>query len=284
MPKHQNYRQLSSAYYKRFRKHLLPVSVVLGLLISVLYFFMGQLSLLVIIPLLLALIMYLALEIVHQISLITANYHQFGIQQAQSISAIYNLLDPALPLPSMAKWAGNPDFCALIAKQIISSKPDFVLEIGSGVSTIVAALSLKKVGGGTIMSVDHDDRFHLETKNELIIQGLSDIAHVHHGPLSQLDVGTDNYLWYDLSSLGTIPPIDLLIIDGPPGRLQRHSRYPALPLLFDKLSRNAVIILDDGRRKDEREVAEMWSNKYGLESRFVETEKGTFILSRISNQ
>jgi predicted O-methyltransferase YrrM len=277
--KRGNYRPLSGAYYKRFRKFILPVSVPLGLLISALYFTLGNLSYFLVIPLFLALIMYLALEIVHQVSLMASSNHQYGIQHAQSISALYHILDPALPLPSMAKWAGNPDFCALVAKQIISSRPSAILEIGSGVSTVVAGLALKKTGG-MILSIDHDDRFYLETEKELNRHDLSDIARVHHSPLSQIDVGTDSYLWYELSFLDMISSIDLLIVDGPPARNQKHSRYPALPLLHDKLSENAVIILDDGRRQDEREIAEMWAKNYDLEYRFVETEKGAFVLSR----
>jgi len=277
--KRGNYRPLSGAYYKRFRKFILPVSFALGLLISALYFILGELSYFLVIPLFLALIMYIALEIMHQVSLIASSNHQYGIQHSQSISALYHILDPALPLPSMSKWAGNPDFCALVAKQILNSRPHTILEIGSGVSTVVAGLALKKIGG-TIISIDHDDRFYLETEKELHRHDLSDIARVQHSPLSQVEVGKDSYLWYDLSFLDKISSIDLLIVDGPPARIQQHSRYPALPLLYHKLSENAVIILDDGRRQDEREIAAMWAKNYDLEISFVQTEKGAFVLSR----
>ncbi|MES9855801.1 MAG: hypothetical protein ABW166_04240 [Sedimenticola sp.] len=40
----------------------------------------------------------------------------------------------------------------------------------------------------------------------------------------------------------------MLVIDGPSGFIQKHSRYPALPLLFDKLSNNGMVFLDDAAR------------------------------------
>ena len=45
---------------------------------------------------------------------------------------------------------------------------------------------------------------------------------------------------------------DLLIIDGPPGSLCPLSRAPAFDFFRDRLSKQCVILLDDGHRDDER--------------------------------
>ncbi len=278
--KQHKYRPYYSDYYKSFRRLILPISLTLGILAYALYFFWGSLSFVVIIPLTLALILYLLLEVVHQVSLIMGNHYQFGIQQAQSIQAIYTILKPELPLPSMAKWAGNPDFCQLIAKQILTSSPQVILELGSGASTIVAGLAQRRTGG-RIISVDHDDKFLTETEFEIQSHKLTDLTRDLHCPLTEVTVGTNTYLWYDLSLLGEIPTIDLLIVDGPPGRTQKHSRYPALPLLYDKLAEDAVVLLDDGNRKDEQEIVTLWLNMFDdLDAKYIGTEKGAYLLFR----
>ncbi|MBI4680020.1 MAG: hypothetical protein HY753_02110 [Nitrospirae bacterium] len=59
-------------------------------------------------------------------------------------------------------------------------------------------------------------------------------------------------------------------------------RYPALPLLIEKLVNNAVIILDDVGREDEKNVVDAWLKEYkGFEYEYYPTEKGTVILRKV---
>ena len=61
--------------------------------------------------------------------------------------------------------------------------------------------------------------------------------------------------------------------------LQKHSRYPALPLLFDKLSDSCVIFLDDATRNDEKEILAFWQRDFpNLEHTFFETMRGGAML------
>ena len=72
-------------------------------------------------------------------------------------------------------------------------------------------------------------------------------------------------------------------MDGPlqQGETRRKIRYPALPLLVDKLGRRAVVLMDDGSREDERGVAQMWGEEYPqFERQDIPSEKGTLILRR----
>ena len=43
---------------------------------------------------------------------------------------------------------------------IFSIKPDTILELGSGVSTIISAYCLKKIGNGKIISLDHEKEYY----------------------------------------------------------------------------------------------------------------------------
>ena len=102
--------------------------------------------------------------------------------------------------------------------------------------------------------MDHSKEFSDKTKHEIKKHNLEDYAKVIYSPLKK----QNNLKWYDISPLDKIESIDLLIIDGPPIKLGRNARYPAIPFLFDKLSDNAIILLDDARRKNERETIKLW--------------------------
>lgn len=72
-----------------------------------------------------------------------------------------------------------------------------------------------------------------------------------------------------------ISNVDLLVIDGPPEATGNWARYPALPLLREKLRSGAVVVLDDTHRADERAILEAWAH---LGSGYEESDKG---LSRL---
>ena len=94
-------------------------------------------------------------------------------------------------------------------------------------------------------------------------------------------IGERSWLWYDLDALEDVTSIDMVIVDGPPGNIQRLARYPALPLLADRLSDKAVVVLDDCFRHAEKEIVARWLRDYpGFTDQTIGTEKGTVILRK----
>src|SRR6185295_577572 len=78
-----------------------------------------------------------------------------------------------------------------------------------------------------------------------------------------------------------IEPIDLLVVDGPPGDVGDLARYPALPLLHERLSDNAVILLDDASRRDMRLILDLWLREFdNFDLERIDTEKGAAILRK----
>jgi hypothetical protein len=74
-----------------------------------------------------------------------------------------------------------------------------------------------------------------------------------------------DYMWYDprcCDALADVRDAGLLLVDGPPRSVSWRARYPALPLLKKHLAHDAVVILDDARRIDERAIARAWGKKY----------------------
>ena len=76
------------------------------------------------------------------------------------------------------------------------------------------------------------------------------------------------------------PGDQVLIIDGPPGNNNPETRYPALKEFKDKLSPNAVVILDDVNREGERKLAEDFEAALpNHELVILNHEKGAAIIS-----
>jgi predicted O-methyltransferase YrrM len=208
-------------------------------------------------------------------------YKQF--KQIESLFSIFNSLKISQPLPSMGGWVISPDFGKIIVDLVFEKKPKLILEASSGVSTLLASYCLKQLGEGNVISLEEENKYAEVSNNALIKHGLKDIANVIHAPLKEIEIEGKKWIWYDLTEIKDIKPIDMLIIDGPAqyGREQKMIRYPALPLLFDSLSDEAIIILDDADRQDEKNIVDLWLKQFNcFEVERIDTEKGTVILHR----
>lgn len=216
-----------------------------------------------------------------QDSRLTKDYYQI-----ESLFSIFSLVQIRHPLPPMREWAISPDFAKQLIALIDQHQPQSIVEISSGISTVIMGYCLEKIGQGQILSLEHDERFAKISQANLQSHHLQDIATVVYTPLKPIELNGQTWRWYDLDQLQLkhkLPDrIDLLVIDGPPGDLQSLSRYPALPMLFQALSENGVVILDDGDRADEQEIVRRWQQEFGLESERILNEKGAFILRRAS--
>lgn len=202
-------------------------------------------------------------------------------RQMESLFSLYSVLKINKPLPPMRGWAISPDFANIIMSLIYELRPKVVLEASSGVSTLIAAYSMRELDCGRLISFEHEESYAGKTIQNIALHGLQDVAKVIYSPLKDVDVHGERRLWYDISSLKAIESIDLLIIDGPPRDVNELARYPALPLLFDKLSDRAVVLIDDADRKDEREIIDRWLKEFSCFTReAIDTEKGAAILRR----
>ena len=203
-------------------------------------------------------------------------------RQIESLVQVVNLLPLNAPLPPMRVWAISPDFAALIIGLVREIRPAMVLELGSGVSTLVAAYSLKVMGNGKVISLDHDENFARMTEDNLRIHGLTN-ASVICSPLRDVAIGDQTHQWYDTSPLEGLELIGMLIVDGPPAHTKENAtaRYPALPILWELLRDDAVIIMDDAIRLGEQQVVESWLHEFPeLQVEVRDTEAGAVILRR----
>jgi len=204
-------------------------------------------------------------------------------RQSEALLFLYSELRPRYGLPETRGWAASPDFLRKVCEVFAAHEPKLVVECSSGVSTLVLAYMVKRAGRGRIVSLEHDATYAAQTRALLRRHGVEHFVEVQVAPLVDLKLTDWSGRWYDVSDLRIDAPIDMLVIDGPPAEMQHQSRYPAYPVLRASMSDNAVILLDDSGREDEREAVRRWcAGDLDLQSTSVadSCEKGCTVLRR----
>jgi len=201
------------------------------------------------------------------------------LAQLEDLASLRDRLDLRKGLPYTKDWSAAPDFLRIIAEHCLEARPGTIVECSSGLTTLVLARCCQINGHGRVFSLENGARFAEKSEAELRRYGLGDHAEVLHAPLQPHVVDGHQYSWYATEDL--LPQsIEMLVIDGPPGFLQQHARYPALPLLFERLTEGCTVFLDDAARADEVEIVELWQRRFPeLEHEFVNTERGCSILT-----
>jgi predicted O-methyltransferase YrrM len=193
-------------------------------------------------------------------------------RQSEYFAQLINLMEFKAAIPGLRSWAASADVLLTLHSVSKKVKPKVVLDLGSGVSTLVLA---KSSPDAKIFSIDHLSEFAEKTKTLLADHQISNVE-LRVAPLQPHAMGID---WYEVSALDDIEKIDLLFIDGPPGSKNEKARHPVLSQCLSKLSPGAVIVLDDAGREGERELADMFLQALpGYELEFLSHEKGTAIL------
>ncbi len=206
-------------------------------------------------------------------------------EKTQAYAQILNLVTPRAPLPPMTQWAATPELALELIHQMMIHRPKNVVEIGSGCSSIVMGYILEKQKQqGHLLSIDHDEAYAQKTRSQLSLHSLQESVSVVDAPLqSQPSIGRGGKqtTWYSLEGLDIPESIDMLVVDGPPEKVTPWVRYPAVPVLLEKLSQNAVIILHDTHRKDETAIVHAWNEHLpGASVEWKHTDKGIAILTK----
>lgn len=203
--------------------------------------------------------------------------------QIEAVVALYSTAELRFPLPTMSGWALSPEAAVDLVQRVADRRPTTVVECGSGLSTVVLAHAQRSLGiDGRVIALEHDEHYAHLTRELLVRHGLTERATVLHAPLVDVQVEGVAYRWYDLSGLADVTAIDLLFVDGPPAKVGANARFPAYPLLRNRLSADAAVVLDDANRPDEEKIVHAWLAFDGdlRASRFA-TTRGTAVLTRV---
>lgn len=200
--------------------------------------------------------------------------------------AIYGVIRPTVPFQPIRPYQATPEFLRCLVQLMLEHRPALVVELGSGLSTVLAAYCIELTGHGRIISVDSEARFCQATLALLQTHRLERHVRLLHAPLVPVEDAGRPSRWYDpriiRAAIGEeSQPVGLLVVDGPPGKDQPLARLPAVPLLHEQLGSHTVVLVDDARRRDEQAMVAEWLKRYpGWSREDLATEKGTIILRR----
>jgi hypothetical protein len=200
------------------------------------------------------------------------------IEAAISLNTV---LRPRLLLPPFGGSALEADTAHELVLLIMERRPKMIIECGSGLSTLIAAYALEKIGCGHIVSLDQSAQWAAITRQKLEEHDLSRYVSVVYAPLSPIVLpNKSTVMWYATESLNSYSNIDFLIIDGPTVWSGPEARYPALPFLWNKLANDAVIFVDDSNRVEERVMVTDWLALYSgqIQINSRNTGKGLAVL------
>lgn len=261
-----------------FRRRTLTLWLVWSLFTVASALIMGSLGLALSLVLLGGLLLETALQIYHRLQIDQVRHYW----QTEALFSLFASLNIRHPLPPMRLWAASPDYINHLIALIRQHRPAQILEIGSGVSSIIGGYALREVGGGSLITLEHEEQFAGVTVGNIREHQVDDIVQVIYAPLKDYRIGERAHRWYDLDRIpSTMPGIDLLVVDGPPEGTQEMARFPALPLLFDRLNPGALILVDDFLRDDEYAMVQEWIATYNLRViKALANEKGVAILQK----
>lgn len=201
-------------------------------------------------------------------------------------------LDVAPFMPPLRGWAASPDVLRLLVRLIDRHRPELVVECGSGASSVWIGYALRRAGTGRLVAVEHEARYAELSRDLVAAHGLDDVVEVRHAPLTEVKAelaGTEPDgpvesapLWYDLSRLNDLDRIGLLFVDGPPQATGEQARHPAVPALLPRCTADAVVVLDDADRPDERALGDRWIAEHRLHRTEEPAEKGAHVFTRLS--
>lgn len=179
------------------------------------------------------------------------------VQQIEAQQQLHERFEPTATFRAAGGWALAPTVTLEIVDLIARTAPALVLECGSGLSTVWLAYAIQEQGHGRVVALEHDEGYAEQTRTMLRRHGLETVAEVRHAPLQPTAVGGSEMLWYT-APMDDLGDIGVILVDGPPSTTGDDARYPAVPLLRERLVPDATIILDDITRPDERAILNRW--------------------------
>lgn len=181
-------------------------------------------------------------------------------------STVFLFLSPLIQnwsyLP-MTNFSAGPIFYAHLCNDIVINQRTCIVELGSGVSTILMARLIRRNSlDARIISVDHSPEWQNVVYRNLERDGIEEFVSFVASPLVERK---GEYSWYDRKPLDQIfasgvHPIDLLLVDGPPGYEKPFARFGAVPYFKPYLNEESFsIFLHDTDRSYEEESVKQWA-------------------------
>jgi hypothetical protein len=179
-------------------------------------------------------------------------------------------------------WPITSDFALYLIGLLETNDYDLVIELGSGISTVIIAKTLAKTAPRrqgkppvAFASFDHLVQYYNQTLAQLKQAGLDQAVQLQLCPLQPYTAPNGKtYPYYDCLPVfaalaqqhGPTGLRVLVVIDGPPAATGPHARYPAGPIALSHFKGAQIdLLLDDYIRDDEKEIAKLWQAEIAAE-------------------
>jgi predicted O-methyltransferase YrrM len=182
------------------------------------------------------------------------------VQGLVSNDTVYVDVEAAFPASTSA-WPIDRAMGRLLARLVVELGIRDVLEFGAGTSSVVFAQALARIGGGRLTSVEEDPAWSVDqwaiastlpTVDARMIASRvffrAERRGLYHG-----------YTPDARAAVAARGPYSLVLIDGPDGYIGRDG---ALHLVFGHLAPNALVVVDDAKRRKEKDTIARWMAVY----------------------
>jgi hypothetical protein len=144
--------------------------------------------------------------------------------------------------------AANHSLLYFVARCLRELQPQRVLELGAGQSTLLLDQAHRALGRDIeVMTIEHDPVWIR------LIQ--PQVAHqIEFAMLKPRTVAGRQIEYYDHPMISSGPPIEFLLVDGPPGYPEGagFSRMGALTIVENRIADDFIIVIDDAERHGEQ--------------------------------
>lgn len=180
-------------------------------------------------------------------------------------------------------WSISDALAVELTRYLECRKPRRILEIGSGLSTVVlGAYAVRH--GASVVTLEHAWKFYRRTQQALAQFGMEEQVRLKLSPLRirRFEPSGLRAPWYDTKLSGMF---DFVFVDGPP---KAEGRNAVLFAIADHLARGWELWLDDARRHHERKCLRCWQQ--GFPKGFFRVQrrdvdgKGVLVLSDASSR
>ena len=197
-----------------------------------------------------------------------------------ALMSIHNIIELNAPLPIMHDWRVSSDYAHATLSSLIEKGEGSVIDVGSGISTLLFGYGVKKNGSGKVIALEHSEEYFEKSKALIKLHKLEDYCELYYCPLKEYDLEGEKWLWYDISDIEFPNDITLISVDGPPGGTQYMARYPAVPLMINYITKKTLVYLDDSNREEEKLSVERWNKEFSLKNNFFKSDRGYYLINK----